>query len=103
MLLQGSNTIKQIHLAQNRTNKKQELLMECLTKASQSTTLKVDLSSSGIDLGVIGNQHSTFRIQQPRNLPLGQGVVQKTIYFDWWKKKIKKLDYFLGELPKRVG
>nr|CAN63031.1 hypothetical protein VITISV_024671 [Vitis vinifera] len=58
----GSNTIKQIHLAQNRTNKKQELLMECLTKASQSTTLKVDLPSSGIDLGVIENQHSTFKI-----------------------------------------
>ena len=55
VLLQGSNTIKQIHLAQNRTNKKQELLMECLTKASQSTTLKVDLPSSGIDLGVIIN------------------------------------------------
>lgn len=81
MLVQGTNTIKQIHLAQNRTNKKQELLMECLTKASQSTTLKVDLPSSGI-LGVITNQHSTFRIQQPRNLLLGQGAVQKTIYFD---------------------
>ena len=62
VLLQGSNTIKQIHLAQNRTNKKQELLMECLTKVSQGTTLKVDLPSSGIDLGVIENQHSTFKI-----------------------------------------